>query len=362
MTPPVHGTTAPGFETVGDAFAAALAGQGGAGACFAAWHDGRWVVDVWGGYADAGRSQPWARDTLVMPYSVTKPFAAVCALLLVQRGALDLDAPVQRSWPEMQAQTTARQVLAHRSGHVVIDEPMPAEAWQQWDRLCAALARQRPAWPPGTAQGESALFYGHLVGELVRRVDGRSLGAFLRAEVTGPHALDFHVGLSAAEQVRAADLTGFGDDLRATLTSGPSLLQAALTNPAGAFDPEVVNSEAWRAAEVPAVNGHGTARAVAGLYVALHQGALLEPELVAEMTRPHPAEVDLVMGGEPRAWGLGVAVEDDGWGMGGTGGSTGWWCSEGAYAAAYLTSHVGDHGPATAVEDALRDCLGLSRQ
>ena len=361
MTPPVHGITTAGFEPVRDAFAAALAGQAGAGAGFAAWHDGRWVVDLWGGWADADRSVPWERDTLVMPYSVTKPFAAVCALVLVGRGALDLDAPVQRYWPEMVATASVRQVLAHRSGHVVLDEPMTAEAWQDWGRVCGALARQRPWWQPGSAQGESALFYGHLVGELVRRVDGRTLGSFLREEVTGPLGLDFHVGLAAAEQRRAAHLTGFGDALRAAVSDGrPALLQAALANPAGALDPQVVNSEAWRGAEVPAVNGHGTARAVAGLYVALSQGALLDGALLEEMTRGHGVEIDLVMGGE-RCWGLGVAVEDDGWGMGGTGGSTGWWCTEGAYAAAYLTSHVGDHGPATAVEDAFRDCLGLPR-
>ena len=110
---------------------------------------------------------------------------------------------------------------------------------------------------------------------------------------------------------------------------------------------------------MPAVNGHGTARAVAGLYVALAQGDVLGDELLAEMTRPQGEGVDLVMGGEPRAWGLGVAVEDDGWGMGGTGGSVGWWSTEGRYAAAYLTSHVADHEPATIVENAARGALGL---
>ncbi len=360
MSVPVHGMTAPGFERVREAFARVLGGQGGAGASFAAWHDGHWVSDVWGGYADGAGTRPWAEDTLVMAYSVTKPFVAVCALVLVERGVLDLDAPVQRYWPEMQARTTPRHMLAHRSGHVVLDEPMPAEAWQDWDRLCTALARQVPAWEPGTAHGESALFYGHLIGELVRRVDGRPLGRFLRDEVTEPLGLDFHVGLGPDEQVRAAELTGFGDVFRRCLTEGRApLMGPALANPVGATDPAVVNSSGWRACEVPAVNGHGTARSVAGFYAALAQGRLLGEQVFGEMTRGHDVEVDRVVGGEPRAWGLGVAVEDDGWGMGGIGGSTGWWCAEGGYAAAYLTSHVADHGPATKVEDALRAVLDL---
>jgi CubicO group peptidase (beta-lactamase class C family) len=353
--------TPPGFERVREAFARVLERQNGAGASFAAWHDGHWVTDVWGGYTDRARTRPWAQDTLVMPYSVTKPFAAVCALVLVQAGVLDLDTPVQRYWPQMRARTTPRQMLAHRSGLVTVDEPMPAAAWQDWDRICTALAGQVPAWEPGTAHGESALFYGHLVGELVRRIDGRALGRFLREEVTGPLGLDFHVGLGPDEQARAAELTGFGPAFRRSLVQGrPPLMAAALANPAGATDPAVVNSPGWRACEVPAVNGHGTARSVAGFYAALARGGLLGEQVVEEMTRGQHIEVDRVVGGEPRAWGLGVAVEDDGWGMGGIGGSTGWWCTDGGgYAVAYLTSHVADHGPATQVEDALREVLDL---
>ena len=272
MNVPVHGRTAPGFEPVREAFTRVLEAQRGAGASFAAWHDGHWLADLWGGYADAAQTRPWAEDTLVMPYSVTKPFAAVCALTLVERGQLDLDAPVQRYWPEMRATTTPRQLLAHRSGLVALDEPMPATAWPDWNRICAALAHQSPAWEPGTTHGESALFYGHLIGELVRRIDGRSLGRFLSEEVTGPLNLDFHIGLDPAQQNRAAELTGFGPDFHRSLTEDrPPLLELALGNPTGATDPAVVNSPDWRAAEIPAINGHGTARSVAGFYTALTQ-------------------------------------------------------------------------------------------
>ena len=357
---PVNGTVAPGFDDVRHELASVLAAQDGAGAAVAVWHDGAWVVDLWGGYADASRSRPWTEDTLVMPYSVTKPFAAVCALLLHERGALDLDAPLQHHWPEMSAGTTLREVLCHRSGHVVLDEDMPASAWRDWDGICAALARQRPAWEPGTAHGESALFFGHLVGEVVRRVDGRSLGTFLRDEVCAPLGLDFHVGLPATEHHRVADLTGFGPRFGASLTEDrPEVLARALGNPRGALDPEVVNSGWWRSAEVPAVNGHGTARAVAALYVALAAGGLLAEPTVREMTRGNGEEVDRVVGGEPRSWGLGVAVEPDGWGMGGIGGSSGWWSDEGPYAFAYLTSHIADHAPSERVENAVRRLLDL---
>ena len=209
-----QGTIDSRFAPVRDAFADLLDQQTGTGAAIAAWHDGEWVVDLWGGWADAARSQPWREDSIVMPYSVSKPFAAICALLLVDRGRLDLDAPVQRYWPEFRAPATVRQVLSHQAGVVLLDEPAPTEAFYDWEQLCSLLAQQEPAWVPGTAHGESALFYGHLVGELVRRVDGRSPGRFLREEICGPLRLDFAFGLDARDQSRAVELTGLGDAFR----------------------------------------------------------------------------------------------------------------------------------------------------
>ncbi|MGZ6754031.1 MAG: serine hydrolase, partial [Nocardioides sp.] len=207
-------------------------------------------------------------------------------------------------------------------------------------------------------QGESALFYGHLLGEVVRRVDGRSLGAYLRDEVCGPLGLDFHVGLGDSELGRVADLTGFGADFAAAQEGANDLYRRAVTNPPGARDPQVVNGERWRRAEVPAVNGHGTARAVAGLYAALAEGRLLDEGLRAELRRGNPTEPDLVMGDE-RQWGLGVAVDADGYGMGGLGGSFGWWSEAGGYAAAFMTGHIGDHSRGDRLEGAVRDVLGL---
>jgi CubicO group peptidase (beta-lactamase class C family) len=355
----VQGSVSPSFESVREVFASVLAEQPGTGASFAVWRDGEWLVDLWGGYADAAHTRPWRADTLVMPYSVTKPFAALCVLTLADRGLVELDAPLRRYWPALSADATVRDALAHRAGLVVVDEGLPTEAFYDWDLMCAALARQEPSWPPGTAQGESALFYGHLLGQVVRSVDGRSLGTFLREEVCGPHGLDFHIGLGDAELHRVADLTGFGDDFRAGQADHPALYAPAIGNPPGARDPEVLNGERWRRAEVPAVNGHGTARAVAGFYVALAGGRLLSPALLSELTRGSGLEPDLVVGGGDREWGLGVALDPDGFGMGGTGGSFGWWSECGQYAAAFLTGHVGTHDRGDRLEGAVRDVLGL---
>lgn len=353
----VHGSHAPRFAPVADVFAQVVEGQVGTGAALAVWHDGDWVLDLWGGHADAARTRPWQRDSIVMPYSVTKAFVAVCGLLVAERGLVDLDAPLQRVWPELVAGTTLRQILAHQSGLSWLDAPAPEEAFYDWDLLCSLLAAQPPAWEPGTAHGESALFFGHLVGEVVRRVDGRGLGTFLREEVCGPLGLDFHVGLGDAELDRTVELTGYDDAFRRRGEDMPAMLRA-LANPPGARDPRVVNSERWRRAEIPAVNGHGTARAVAGLYVALHEGRLLAPGTLAAMTTVHAAGPDRVLGSDAR-WGLGVAVEDDGWGMGGVGGSLGWWSEEGGYAFGFVTGEIADHDRSGRLEDAVRGCLGL---
>ena len=348
------------FGLVRDCFAGILAAQPGTGAAFAAWSGGRLVVDLWGGYADSGRHRPWAAGSVVQPYSVSKPFAAVCALRLVQAGRLDLDAPVQRYWPEFRAPATVRQVLSHQAGVVMLDQPVPTEAFYDWGWLCALLAAQQPAWEPGTAHGESALFYGHLVGELVRRVDGRSIGRFLAGEICGPAALDFAFGLSPAQQARAVDLTGLDEAFRAANAAArPALYRLATTNPPGAQDGAVVNSAAWRAAEIPAVNGHGTAAAVAGFYHALASGQILSPAILAEAVTPQCAGPDRVFG-DDNAWGLGFGISDDGYGMGGLGGSYGGASTAGGYTVGFVTGSVGRYDRVDELEGTLRECLGLA--
>ncbi|HEY7324451.1 MAG TPA: serine hydrolase domain-containing protein [Streptosporangiaceae bacterium] len=347
------------FGVVRDCFADVVAAQPGTGAAFAAWSDGRLVVDLWGGYAELRVRRPWEADSLVQPYSVSKPFVAVCALRLAESGQLELDVPVQRYWPEFRAPATVRQVLSHQAGVVKLDQPVPTEAFYDWGYLCGLLAAQEPVWEPGTAHGESALFYGHLVGELVRRVDGRMPGAFLREEICGPLDLDFSFGLSTAQQQRAVALTGLGEPFWAASAAGrPDLYRQSLSNPLGALDEAVVNSAAWRAAQIPAINGHGTARAVAGFYHELMAGGLLDAALLAEAVTPQCTGRDRVFG-ELNAWGLGFGLSDDGYGMGGLGGSYGGTSSAGGYSIGFVTGSAGDFDRLEALENALRSCLGL---
>ena len=344
----------PRFAPVEAAFAEVL-GRSAAGSAVAVWHDGDFVVDLWGGWADAGRTIPWARDTLVMPYSVSKPFAAVCALRLVADGRLDLDAAANTYWPQLRCGATVRQLLDHSAGLVLLDRPAPTSAFFDWDDMCARVAEQEPEWAPGSGVGESALLYGHPLGEIVRRVDGRRIGAFLREEVCQPLGLDVHLGVEPDDLPRVADLVaapGFPAD------GGGPLRQAALANPPGATDMRIVNSPEWRMAEIPAVNTHVTARGVAGFYAALATGDLLPAELVRELSRVQAAGDDAVTGSHT-AWGLGVAVEADGWGMGGLGGSLGWWSEQGRYAFGFVTAYLDEHDRSAHVENAARRALQL---
>ena len=353
----VDGLTAPGFDAVRDAFADVVAGQEGTGAAVAVWYDGQWVVDLYGGPADAALTRPWTSESIASPYSVSKPFAALPALVMVDRGLLDLDTPMQRYWPEFAAGATLRHVLSHQSGIVGIDEPAPTELFFDWNAACARLASQEPVWVPGTAHGECALFYGHLVGEPVHRVDGRPPGRFLREEVTDSLGIRFGFGLTGGEQRHAVDLTGLAAFENARLGDKPALYARATGNPPGAFDPEVVNGARWRAAEIPAVNGFGTARGIAQMYVDLVAGRIVSKELVQEMATPQCSGPDRVFGHQV-SWGLGVAVDEDGFGMGGSGGHYGGWSAVGGYALGFVTGTMGSHERGEQVEAALREVIG----
>lgn len=352
---PWHGTVDPAFADVAEAFAAGFAERGEVGAALAVVVDGRAVVDLVGGTKDASGA-PWTTETIVDAYSVVKPLAAACLLLLVDRGRLELDEPAPRRWPELAAAgkdgITVRHVLAHEAGLTLFDDPPPLETLLDWNATIALLEASPPEWPPGTAHAEHVATYGHLVGELVRRVDGRPLGAFLRDELCGPWRLDYHVGLSTPLQRRAADLVDPGG----TFT-------APLARPSEIADPAVVNGAAWRAAEIPAVNGHGTALALARFYAALGAGGTLDgvrlfsPEAVIEMRTPQLVAPDRVLGREV-AWGLGVQIdqEEGGFGMGGLGGNLGWWGEEG-YAIGYVTRRLGDHERVASIDAVVRDVV-----
>jgi CubicO group peptidase (beta-lactamase class C family) len=319
----IEGFCAPGFEAVRDAFAANFAAGREVGASFAATRDGVAVVDLWGGFADAARTRPWQRDTVVNVFSTTKAMTALCAHVLADRGLLDLDAPVARLWPEFaqagKAALPVHLVLSHRAGLAAFHESLPIEALYDWRRMTDALAAETPWWEPGTDAGYHAVTFGHLVGELVRRASGKTLGAFLRDEVAGPLAADFQIGLPVADDARAADLVpATPDEIAAAGGRGQpepdSLLGRIMGNPPLA--PETANTRAWRAAEIPAANGHGNARSVARILAALACGGsldgvrLLGRDALERSIAQQWQGRDLVLG-MPMRWGLGFMLASE---------------------------------------------------
>jgi CubicO group peptidase (beta-lactamase class C family) len=255
------------YDELFTAVPSALAGlldEGDAGASVAVFVDGEPVVDVWGGYADADRAIPWQRDTITNVWSVTKTMTALCALVLADRGELDLDAPVGRYWREFaragKEKVLVRHLLGHTAGLPHWDGPV--EELYDWPSATARLAAQTPQWEPGSAAGYHSLTQGFLVGEVVRRITGRSLGEFFAQEVAGPLGADFHIGLPAEHDHRVA-LTvpppGRDEDYAAS-APGSSALPTAGTTVVRVRDG---NSVAWRRAQIPAASGFGNARSVA---------------------------------------------------------------------------------------------------
>ena len=282
------GFVAPGFEGVAEAFARNVGVGGEAGGAFAAVLDGELVVDVWGGVADRARGVAWSGDTLSMVFSGTKGLVATCMLLLVERGKLDLDAPVAQYWPEFAAHgkdaILVRHVLSHQAGMPGVVTPVTSEEARDDGRMARLLAAQAPIAPPGAIVTYHVLTYGWLCGELVRRVDGRSIGRFLREEVAEPLGLDVWIGLPEAQESRVAVLeqtAGFGTEEEAPPPAGGQdalsereRILWSIDNPSGSL--AVANSRAERAAEVPAANGLATARALARLYGCLARGGEID--------------------------------------------------------------------------------------
>ena len=295
----IQGTGDPAFRPVCDAFAANFEeGEVGAACCVTV--HGRVVVDIWGGWTDADHRRQWTYDTVVNAFSVGKPVIAIRLLQLVERGQVDLDAPADRWWPELlagQSGATVRDVLCHRSGVPAIRAPVADDVLWSWHAMCRALAATDPWWQPGTRHAYHSNTYGHLVGELARRVDGRLPGTWLREEIAGPLDADLVWGLAPAEQARCADIVWEIDvdggiewlSARAA-TDEQRMIVLGYANPPGYSGIGVVNSAAWRAAQVPSTNLHASARGVARLYTALAAGGavdgmtVLDRDLLAEAT------------------------------------------------------------------------------
>ena len=207
---PLGGTCSARFDPLRELFAAKLESGEDLGASLAVNIDGEMVVDLWGGWADEARTVPWAENTITNVFSTTKAMTALAALVLVDRGELDLDATVAKYWPEFAAQGKAgikvRQLLSHTSGVSGWDQPITLEDLYDWDKSTALLAAQAPWWEPGTASGYHMLNYGHLIGEVIRRITGQRLGEFFAAHIAGPLGADFHIGLPPSEFPRVANV------------------------------------------------------------------------------------------------------------------------------------------------------------
>jgi CubicO group peptidase (beta-lactamase class C family) len=295
----VSGTCDPAFRPVWDAFAANLE-EGELGAACSITVDGRIVVDVWGGWADSARRREWTHDTMVNAHSVGKPVIALRLLQLIERGPIELDDRADRWWPELlagQRGATVRDLLCHRAGVPAIREPLTNAALWDWGAMCAAIAATDPWWEPGTRHAYHSNTYGHLVGEVARRIDGRLPGTWLRDAIAGPLDAELVWGIAPADRARCADIVweidvagGVEWLTSRAATEDERMIALGYANPPGYSGIGVVNSDAWRAAQVPSTNLHATAAGVARLYTALAAGgaidgiSVLDAELLAEAT------------------------------------------------------------------------------
>jgi len=360
VTPPLDGFCDPRFAAVREAFRANFRERGEPGAAVAVSLDGRAVVDLWGGWKDVARKEPWRQEVIVNFFSVSKALCTVCALRLVEQGRLELDAPVARYWPEFAANgkdsVTLRHVLSHRAGLPSVREPLPAGAMLDWGVMTDALARAELWWAPGAAHGYHVNTFGFLVGELVRRASGRTIGTMLREDIALPLGADMHIGLPVSEHGRVAEFLW-------PATSSPQAMPAARDamrwnaywNPPGFSGGGYVNTPAWRLAEIPSTNGHGNARGVARFYAALANGGetggvrILSRAMLDAATAEQSSGFDLV-NQRPSRFGLGFQLTQPerplgpnprAFGHFGAGGSLGFCDPDSGIAFGYVTNDMG---------------------
>jgi CubicO group peptidase (beta-lactamase class C family) len=333
---PLGGTCNARFDPLRELFAAKLESGEDLGASLVFNIDGEVVVDLWGGWADEARTVPWTENTIANIFSTTKCMTSLAALVLVDRGELDLDANVAAYWPEFAANGKAgikvRQLLSHTSGVSGWEQPITLEDVYDWDKSTALLAAQAPWWEPGTASGYHMLNYGHLIGEVIRRITGQRLGEFLAAQIAGPLGADFHIGLPLSEFPRVANLVPppaiptipVFDPMQ---LDPNSVAFKTWTNPPD-VPPERSWTEGWRRADIGAANGHGNARSLARLQSAVACGGevdgvrLLSPKTIDRIFEVQSEGIDLVIG-TPSKWGVGYCLAPEGrvCFFGGTGGS-----------------------------------------
>lgn len=274
----VEGMNSPRFAAVRDAFASTFDDGFEHGAAVAVCLDGVPVVDLWGGHRDLARTRPWQRDTLANVWSCSKGVAATAVAMLVERGKLAYDAPVARYWPEFAANgkavITLDQLLSHQAGLDGVQVDITLEDLYAGTPFTDALAAMAPLWEPGSRCVYHPVTFGHMLGEVVRRVDGRSLGRFIAEEIAAPLDLSFFVGLPQQHDHRAAEMSG-DEAIYASHAEGrKSPYPYSFRNPE--LFAETPNARAWRAAEIPAANGHAEARSLARMYGALARGGEID--------------------------------------------------------------------------------------
>ncbi len=315
----LQGTWDPRFEPVVRALSDSLDAGTDVGASVAVTVDGELVVDIWGGTVDEAGTAPWERDTITNVWSTTKTMTFLVALMLADRGELDFHAPVARYWPEFKAadkeSVEVRHVMAHTSGLAGWTEPLVPEDLADWEKCTSLLAAQEPWWEPGTASGYHAVSQGYLIGEIVRRITGETIGTFFAREVAAPLGADFHIGTPASEDARVSlvippppiDFSALGMEV-------PPFTVRVFANPL--LDATYPHRDWWRRAEIPAANGHGNARSVA-LVQSIIAGAgeargtrLLSAAACEAIFEEQSNGTDLVLG-LPNRFGMGYGLRSD---------------------------------------------------
>lgn len=380
----VEGRVEPGFELVRDAFVANFERHHDVGAACCVYRDGVPVVDIWGGLADRDERKPWTRDTVALVFSTTKGVTAIAVNLLAQRGELDLDAPVAKYWPEFAANgkdaIPVRWLLSHRAGLADVTADLTLDEVLAWDPVVEALGAQEPIWPPGTKHGYHVRSYGWLLGEVVRRITGTSLGEFVARELAAPLHLDLWIGLPEAVEPRVARLLPpielldtEAKKIYDAFVEGDELLGRAMTGPSRLFHyDDMWNRRELHAAQMPSSNGIASARAVARLYAAcigeVGGVRLLDDATIARATTSESEGTDAVLG-IPTRFGLGFslppmlspAAGPGAFGHPGAGGSLGFADPDAGIAFGYVMNQMqlgltGDRRTETLVA-ALYDCL-----
>ena len=313
----ISGFCDPKFVAMKDILSRSIDSGDDLGASVAVTINGKFVVDMWGGWADTEKKAPWNENTITNVWSTTKTMAAMCALVLFDRGLLDFDAPVAQYWPEFAAngkdKVLVRHIMSHTSGVSGWAQPVEFDDILDWNKSTAILAAQALWWEPGTASGYHAMNQGHLIGEVVRRITGKSLGTFFKEEIAGPLGADFHIGLDQSNFGRVSHVVPpppMPFDFATMDPEGVAI--KTFTGPLGA-DATNTWTDKWKSAEVPAANGHGNAKSVARVQSILTSGGevdgvrLLSTSTIDQIFKEQSYGVDLVLG-IPLRFGMGYGL------------------------------------------------------